>query len=314
MNVPRGALSLLFFGGLLALAGGPTPAERARATDGGAPDASRIVSIGGAVTETLYALGLSRNVVAVDSTSQYPSEVLAEKRNVGYMRQLSPEGVLGLAPSMILAIAGSGPKETMAVLHSAGVPLVIVPDLYSRDGILEKIRLIAKAVGATSRGQCLVNAVDADLLMLDKLRARIERPPRVIFVLSFVNGRAMVAGRNTAADGIIRLAGATNAISEYEGYKQINDEAAVAAHPDAILVMKRSSAENLTAREVFGHPAFAASPAAAHNAFIAMDGLYLLGFGPRTAFAARDLAISLHPELANGDPQTESSVPPACGK
>ena len=35
----------------------------------------------------------------------------------------------------------------------------------------------------------------------------------------------MVAGRATAADGIIALAGAANAITEYEGYKLINDEA-----------------------------------------------------------------------------------------
>jgi len=28
-----------------------------------------------------------------------------------------------------------------------------------------------------------------------------------------------------------------------------------------------------------------------------MDGLYLLGFGPRTARAARDLAASLYPAL-----------------
>ncbi len=29
-----------------------------------------------------------------------------------------------------------------------------------------------------------------------------------------------------------------------------------------------------------------------------MDGLYLLGFGPRTASAAHDLALSLYPDLA----------------
>ena len=58
-------------------------------------DASRIVSIGGAVTEILYALGLDKNIVAIDTTSLYPPQALQEKPNVGYMRQLSPEGVLG---------------------------------------------------------------------------------------------------------------------------------------------------------------------------------------------------------------------------
>jgi iron complex transport system substrate-binding protein len=33
-----------------------------------------------------------------------------------------------------------------------------------------------------------------------------------------------------------------------------------------------------------------------------MDGLYLLGFGPRTARAARDLALTLYPDLKGAAP------------
>ena len=130
---------------------------------------------------------------------------------------------------------------------------------------------------------------------------------RVVFVMSFVNGRAMVAGRKTAADGIIRMAGAVNAVDQFEGYKQLEDEAVVAAQPDAVLVMVRSGAEPLTAKEVFAHPGFALTPAASRNAFVAMDGLYLLGFGPRTASAARDLAQKLYPDLQ--PPQTVGAAP-----
>ena len=60
-----------------------------------------------------------------------------------------------------------------------------------------------------------------------------------MFVLSLLNGKPMVAGRNTAADGIITLAGGVNAIDAYEGYKQIADEAVIAAGPDTVLVMQR---------------------------------------------------------------------------
>src|SRR3954463_6328026 len=48
-------------------------------------DPSRIVSVGGAVTEILYALGLESRIIAVDSTSLYPPHALAEKPSVGYM-------------------------------------------------------------------------------------------------------------------------------------------------------------------------------------------------------------------------------------
>ena len=97
-------------------------------------DTSRIVSIGGAVTEILYALGMDDKIVAIDTTSLYPTRAAKEKKNVGYMRQLSPEGVLGLAPTLMLAIEGAGPKETMTVLAAAKVPLVVVPDHYTGRG------------------------------------------------------------------------------------------------------------------------------------------------------------------------------------
>jgi iron complex transport system substrate-binding protein len=259
-------------------------------------DTSQIVSVGGSVTEILYALGLESRVIAVDSTSLFPPRALAEKKNVGYMRQLSAEGVLGLTPSLVLAADGSGPKETIAVLQSAAVPFVRIPDRFTGESIVEKIKLISAATGTATRGECLAETVAADLAALGKLRARISEPVKVLFVLSFINDRPMVAGRNTAADGIIRLAGAVNASAAFEGYKTINDEAIIAAKPDAILAMERRQFA-LIPDQVFAHPAFKLTPAAARKRLISMEGLYLLGFGPRTARAARDLAVALYPAL-----------------
>ena len=267
-------------------------------------DPSRIVSVGGAVTEILYALGLESRIIAVDSTSLYPPRALAEKPSVGYMRQLSPEGVLGLGPSLVLAAEGSGPKDTIAVLEAASVPFVQIPDRFTGDGMVEKIRLIAQATGSAQRGECLIKLVEADLRALAALRARIERPRRALFILSFMNGRPMVAGRATAADGIITLAGAANAITAYDGYKLINDEAVIAARPDAILAMERASFR-LDANTVFEHPAFVTTPAAAQKELISMEGLYLLGFGPR---AARDLALALYPSL---EPAVHGEIMPS---
>jgi iron complex transport system substrate-binding protein len=269
-------------------------------------DSRRIVSIGGAVTEILYALGLQERIVAVDTTSLYPPRALAEKPNVGYMRQLSGEGILGLSPTLILAPEGAGPKETIAVLENAGVPFVSVPDHYSGEGIIERIRLVAKAAGAEPRGSCLAAVAEADLAALARKRARVEKPLRVMFILSFVNDRPMVAGTETAADGIIRLAGAVNAVADYRGYKAITDEAIFAARPDVVLTMRRGQQE-LTADEVFARPMFSLTPAAQAKRFVAMDDHYLLGFGPRTARAARDLAASLYPDMMSGDLPSEPS-------
>jgi iron complex transport system substrate-binding protein len=269
--------------------------------------AKRIVSVGGALTEIVYALGLQDRLVGIDTTSLYPPEALRQKPNVGYMRQLSAEGVLGLNPELILATEGSGPKETLAVLSEAKVPIVTVPEQFSEDGILERIRIVARELGADARGACLSEAVAKDLAAMRKLREKVGDKRRVMFVISFVNGRAMVAGRKTAAHEIIALAGATNAIEGYDGYKPLSDEAIVAAKPDVILVMQRGQ-DSMSSETIFANAAFALTPAAKDKSFIAMDGLYLLGFGPRTAAAARDLAISLYPALAANDEMGKPSV------
>ena len=273
-------------------------------------DSRRIVSVGGAITEILYALGLQSRIVAVDTTSIFPKEALREKPNVGYMRQLSPEGVLGLSPSLVLAAEGAGPKEVISVIEASRIPIVSVPDRFTADGILDKIRLVAAATGNEARGECLIAAARADLDAVAKLRTGIDKPRRVLFILSLMNNRPMVAGRNTAADGVIGLAGAVNAITEFEGYKIVNDEAIVAAKPDVVLAMKRPDLA-LNADDVFSSPAFRLTPAAASQSFVAMDGLYLLGFGPRTARAARDLGAALYPAL--GDRTLPSDAQPkAC--
>ena len=270
-------------------------------------DPARIVSIGGAITEILYALGFEDRLAGVDATSLYPAAALRDKPNVGYMRQLSAEGVLGLHPSLVLAVQGSGPKEAIDVLEAAKVPLVLVPETFSEAGLLDKIKLIGRAMGADRRAECLSAAVNGDLSRLRELRAKITKPVRVMFVMSLLNGRAMTAGRNTAANEIIQLAGGINAIDSYDGYKIINDEAIVAARPDAVLSIQRGK-DSVDADAVYAHPAFAMTPAAANRTFISMEGLYLLGFGPRTAAAARDLAIRLYPALA---PQAEAFAPVA---
>jgi iron complex transport system substrate-binding protein len=269
----------------------------ARGRDVAIGNTSRIVSVGGAITEILYALGLEDRIVGVDATSIYPPQALADKPNVGYMRQLSAEGVLGLNPQLILAVEGSGPKETLDVLDTAKIPLVAFPDNYTEQGVIDKIKLVAHAMDADARGACLTTAVNNDISELRKLRDGVQKPARVMFVMSFLNGRAMVAGQKTAANAIIGMAGGVNAIDSFDGYKPVNDEAIVAARPDVVLVMQRGR-EQLDAETIFANPSFALTPAAAKKSFVAMDGLYLLGFGPRTAAAARDLAVSLYPDLA----------------
>ncbi|SSC66431.1 heme/hemin ABC transporter substrate-binding protein [Ciceribacter selenitireducens] len=256
--------------------------------------AQRIVSIGGTVTEIIHALGEGERVIAVDSTSTYPKSA-ADKPDVGYIRQLSAEGVLSQKPDLIIAEAGAGPADAIAILKASGVAMVSIPTPPEAEAIAGKIRAVGAAVGTPDAAEELAMDVDANLSALKQKLAAISEPKkRVLFALSLANGRVTAAGTNTSADAIIRLAGGVNAAADVTGYKPLSDEAVIAAAPDVVLVMDNPQL-HLTAEQAFALPALQTSPAAKTGAFIAMDGLYLLGLGPRTPAAALDLAARLYP-------------------
>lgn len=255
-------------------------------------DSSRIASIGGSITEIVYALGEEGRLVARDSTSTYP-EAAAKLPDVGYMRALSPEGVLSVNPTGILALRGSGPKEAVDVLKKSSVPFIEVPDHFNHEGILEKIRIVGKALGVEAKAERLAAETDAKLTSAEKQTASIKDRKRVLFVLSTQGGKILAAGSDTAADGIIKLGGAVNAVEGFSGYKGMTDEAIVSAKPDVILTMK-GGGPPISEDELFANPAVASTPAGTNRKMISMWGGYLLGFGPRTAEAIHDLAVSLY--------------------
>lgn len=256
------------------------------------PKDSKIIVIGGALTEIVYALDAQDRIIGRDMTSIYP-EAAKALPDIGYMRALSAESILSLAPKGILLVEGSGPKPTIDILEKASVPMVVVPESFSRDGVITKVRSVGKALMLEDKADELITKLNEDFNKTDELTNKVTEKKKILFVLSVQNGRVMAAGSNTAADGIIKLAGAENAITGFDGYKLLNDEALLAAKPDMILSMSPFPGRPVTT-QLTDLPAVLATPAAKNNMIKDMDGLYLLGFGPRTAAAARDVAELLY--------------------
>ncbi len=239
----------------------------ARAGEQAPIDASRIVSIGGAVTETIYALGLEDRIVGVDATSLYPPEALKRAPNVGYMSALSAEGIRSLKPSWVIAIDGSGPPAALKLVSDAGVPLTTIHDDPSPDGVAAQIETIGKLLGVEEKATVLANDTRDRFALVEHMRPQTSKPPRVLFILCLQNGQPMVGGRGTAADAVIQLAGAANAANAIDGYKPMTDEGVIVAAPDVILKMNNGNMVG-GKDDVFSLPAFAATPAAASRALI----------------------------------------------
>jgi iron complex transport system substrate-binding protein len=255
----------------------------------------RVIALGGSVTEIVVALGAGEQLVARDSTSTFPHTIKALP-DVGYLRALSPEGVLALNPTLILAEADAGPVEAVDVLRAAGVPFVTMPDDPTPEGVAAKVMAVADAMGLQAEGATLAARITADLAAVTAEAAKVTQPKRVLFILSAQDGRIMAGGDGTAAAGMIALAGGINAATGFDGYKQMTDEAVLTAAPDVILMMDRAGDHAASTADLLALPALASSPAADGDHVIRMDGLLLLGFGPRTAEAARTLHAALYPQ------------------
>lgn len=254
--------------------------------------AGRILTLGSDVTEIVYALGQGDRVIGLDRGSRYPADT-STKPDVGYRRQLSPEGVLSLDPDLIIATEDIGPPDSLDVLRSLEIPLVFVPEDNSGKGIERKIALIAAALGREADGRALSTSVRQRFDQAVALAAAIPREERkkVVFFHGLV--RLSVAGAGTAADAIIRYAGGLNPMDEVTGYRAASEERLVELAPDVILMMSDGRG-GPTPDEVFSNRALAATPAARAGSLIVLDGAYMIGFGPRTADAIRDLAVALY--------------------
>ena len=261
-----------------------------------AASAERIVTLGGAVTEIVYALGAGDRVVGVDASSSFPRKV-KDLAQVAYHRRLNAEGVLSLNPDLVVCTTDAGPPAAIEQLQASGVRVVIVEHDPGVAPLITKIRTIARLLDRWDRGEALIEAVEADL-------AKVQLPvdgegPRVLFLMARGQSTLMVAGTNTAAAMMIELAGGVNAVDGYEGYKPLTAEAAVLAVPDVVLLMSSGLEAVGGVDALLKTPGLALTPAGQARRIEAMDGLFLLGFGPRTGKATHELHRRLFDE--NGE-------------
>ena len=253
------------------------------------PQSRRLLTLGGSVTETVFALGHGDKVVGVDVSSVHPPTAIMLPK-VGYYRKVSAEGVVSLKPDLVIASAATGPPDVVSQLEGMGIRLEKVPEAKTLAGAKARITAIAELLGEQVKGAELVKQIEADLSGLKPQGT----PKKVLFIYARGAGTLNVAGAKTSADELIRLAGGVNAVSDYEGYKPMNSEAIVAAAPDVILLTTRGLKSVGGPDGVAKLEGVSLTPAAKTNAIIGIDDLKLLGFGPRVGQAATELAAALY--------------------
>lgn len=258
------------------------------------PKAPRIVSVNGSLTEVVYALGAEQQLVGTDTTSLFPAAALRTPK-VGYMRALSAEGLLSLKPDALIGTSEAGPAVVMDQVRSAGVKVELVEADHSWAEVQRKVAVVGRATGRTTQAATLQARLDAQWAeVLASVARKGGRRPRAIFILSH-SASPQVAGDNTAAHAMLNYAGLDNALAgagqarAFSGYRPMTAEALVAAAPDVIVTTTQGIEASGGLEKFWARPGLALTPAYKRRALVALDALYLIGFGPRLPLAVGEL-------------------------
>ncbi|MDQ1762153.1 hemin ABC transporter substrate-binding protein [Achromobacter aegrifaciens] len=245
---------------------------------------ARVVTLGGTVTEIVYQLGQGDKLVGDDLSSLYP-EAATKLPRVGYYRSVPVEGVLSLKPDLVLASEQAGPPDALKRLADVGVRVVTVSDAPSVDSLKSRIRSIADALGVAPAGERMVEDVTRELARAEAVPATRAR------ALLLINrtGSPQGAGRDTAANEVMHLAGLVNVLQDQHGYKPLSAEAMGALAPDLIIVTQASLDAGGGMDALLRMPGIASTQAAAKRRVVVMDDLLILGMGPRLPLALTQL-------------------------
>jgi len=246
-------------------------------------NSSRIVVAGGSITEIIYFLNSEEKIVALDVTSNYP-EKAKELPSIGYVRNLSAEGILSMNPSIVFGEDDMGPPGVIKQLRDINIDLRIIPEEKTIDGILDKIYCIASIIDKVPNAESKINStLIPDILSIEKrLSTSTLIPKRVMFIFSIKGNKIIVAGSGTSGDGFIKMTGSENIFSTIEGWKSVSQEAIIKENPDYVIMSKRDLHNSKTIKSISENPIFKNIRAFEEQNIIFDDAMAMLGFGPRT--------------------------------
>ena len=250
---------------------------------------SKIVVAGGSITEIVYFLGMEDKLVGVDITSNFPKEA-KKLKSIGYLRNLSIEGILSLSPGLVLAEEDIGPPIIVNQLRKTSIDLRIIKEKNNLNGIHDKIVCISKILN-TSLDE------NEDYVELQKKLYRVrnlkkinsKKIKKILLILMMRGSSPVVAGKNTSGQGFIEMIGHENSMKNLNGWKPVSSEEIIKKNPDYIIITKRAFKSFSSLDQFLSIPGISSTLAAKKKNIIVKDGMSMLGFGPRTINVALDI-------------------------
>ena len=248
--------------------------------------ASKIVSVGGSITETIVALGHEKELVSVDLSSVYPKETTSKLPNVGYWLSLPKEGILSLKPDIAIISSKAKPKNIVNDLPKYGIKTYIIDDNPSLESAKKKIKQIAEVLNENEKAELIINRIEKNVSKINK-EIKDKKKPKVLFLFSRGKGTIMAAGPKTKPGVMINLAGGINAV-DFDQYTKISSESILQMNPDVIIKSNHAGDSGLDKKTI------ASTNAGINNQIYTMDMLLISGFTVRVDSALKDLSCMIN--------------------
>jgi iron complex transport system substrate-binding protein len=236
----------------------------------------KVVSLGGGVTEIVYALGAQSLLIGTDLSSTYPEQARALP-NVGYYRKLPAEGIVSLRPTLVIASENAGPPQAIEHLKAMNIKVLTVPDAPTVDSLKTRVRQIGQALDQETEAEALIHQFERDLA-----RATAGKKSALSAMTVVIRGGKMLgAGRETNADVVIQTAGLRNALASQKSYRPLSAEAVTRIAPEVIIVTSGTVKSMGTLQAVKDSPLLKHTPAVKNNRIIELEDSLAQGFGLR---------------------------------
>jgi iron complex transport system substrate-binding protein len=248
----------------------------------------RIVSLSPSATESLFAIGAGRQVVAVDEQSDYPKS--APKTTLsGYTPNV--EAIAAYRPDLV--VASFDPKGLSTALRKLSIPVVIQGAPSTFRGAYQQIRQLGLVTGDLPGATRVVTRMKTRIAAIIRASRAKAQGLSVYHELTpdlYSASSKSFVGKVYEAFGLRNVADAAD--SSGTGFPQLSAEYVVSESPD-LIVLADTVCCGQTAATVAARPGWNHVAAVRTGSIVRMDDSIASRWGPRLVNFFRAVASAL---------------------
>jgi iron complex transport system substrate-binding protein len=237
---------------------------------------TRVVSLSPTATESLFAIGAGRQVIAVDDQSNFP-EAAPQTQLSGF--QPNVEAIAGYRPDLV--VAAFDPGGLVRGLEKLHVTVLLQPAAKNLDDAYRQITALGKATGHSPEAARLVRRMRSEVRALDDA----VPDDAGISVYHELGPDFFSATSKTFIGSVYELLGMENIADEAGGaapdYPQLSAEYILAADPD-LIVLADTKCCGQTLETVATRPGWKTLEAVRNGDVVLADDDVASRWGPRT--------------------------------